>query len=130
MAPSEAAAMVQPLEATLSTGVLLIQLGTPHEPTRPAVRRFLREFLSDERVIDIPAPLRFLLVNGAIAPFRTPESTKIYQTLWELGGGQSPIRVYSEELVRLLNERFKGDSISVHLAMRYQGPSIEEVSSS
>ena len=64
-----------------TTGVLLIQLGTPHEPKAPAVRRFLREFLSDERVIDIAAPLRFGLVNGIIAPFRTPGSTKIYRTL-------------------------------------------------
>ena len=71
-----------------TTGVLLIQLGTPREPKRAAVRRFLREFLSDERVIDVAAPLRFFLVNGVIAPFRTPGSTKIYRTLWELGGGE------------------------------------------
>jgi len=91
------------------------------------VRRFLREFLSDERVIDIAAPLRFFLVNGVIAPFRTPASTKIYRTLWELGGGESPIRMHTSALTEQLNERFAGDPITVHMAMRYQGPSIEEV---
>ena len=110
-----------------TTGVLLIQLGTPHEPKAPAVRRFLREFLFDERVIDIAAPLRFALVNGVIAPFRTPGSTKIYRTLWELGGGESPLRTHSLALTDQLNQRFEDEPITVHLAMRYQGPSIEDV---
>ena len=110
-----------------TTGVLLIQLGTPHEPKSAAVRRFLREFLSDERVLDVAAPLRFFLVNGVIAPFRTPGSTKIYRTLWELGGGESPIRVHTQALTEQLNERFAEEPITVHMAMRYQGPSIEDV---
>jgi ferrochelatase len=110
-----------------TTGVLLIQLGTPHEPKPAAVRRFLREFLSDERVIDIAAPLRFFLVNGVIAPFRTPGSTKIYRRLWEIGGGESPIRMHTRALTEQLNERFAEEAVTVHMAMRYQGPSIEEV---
>ena len=109
------------------TGVLLIQLGTPHEPTVPAVRRFLREFLSDPRVLDIPALARFFLVNFIIAPFRAPKSTKIYQDLWKMSDNASPILVYTEELVRLLNQRFDDEPITVHMAMRYQGPSIPDV---
>ena len=58
------------------TGILLIQLGTPKEPTVGAVRPYLREFLNDPRVIDIPALLRFFLVNLIIVPFRAPKSTK------------------------------------------------------
>jgi len=109
------------------TGVLLIQLGTPHEPTVPAVRRFLREFLSDPRVLDIPGLLRFFLVNFIIAPFRSPKSTKIYKDLWRISGGTSPILVHTRALVELLNDHFSDEPITVHMAMRYQGPSIPDV---
>lgn len=72
------------------TGVLLIQLGTPDSPKLKDVRRYLSEFLNDERVIDIPWLPRKLLVNGIIVPFRAPKSAKIYKELWEIGGGVSP----------------------------------------
>ncbi|MBP8155857.1 MAG: ferrochelatase, partial [Leadbetterella sp.] len=62
----------------LKTGVLLVNLGTPDSPSVPDVRKYLREFLWDERVLDIPAVPRWLLVNGIIAPFRSPKSAKIY----------------------------------------------------
>lgn len=114
-------------DRTRRTGVLLIQLGTPKSPTVPAVRRFLREFLSDERVLDIPDIARFFLVNGVIAPFRAPKSTKIYKELWELGGNESPILTYTRELTRQLNELLAADATTVHMAMRYQGPSIDDV---
>jgi ferrochelatase len=109
------------------TGVLLIQLGTPHKPSVPAVRRFLREFLSDPRVLDIPGLLRFFLVNFIIAPFRAPKSTKIYQDLWRISDGTSPILVHTRKLVELLNAHFSDEPITVHMAMRYQGPSIPDV---
>jgi len=108
-------------------GVLLIQLGTPEEPTVPAVRRFLREFLSDPRVLDIPALLRFFLVNFIIAPIRGPKSTKIYQDLWRISDQTSPILVHTTELTRRLNDHFSDENITVHMAMRYQGPSIPDV---
>lgn len=63
-------------------GVLLVNLGTPDNPKTPAVRKYLREFLMDGRVIDIPYIIRSILVNGIIAPFRAPQSAKIYQELW------------------------------------------------
>ena len=70
------------------TGVLLIQLGTPDSPSVSDVRSYLSEFLNDPRVIDIPALLRTILVNGVIVPFRAPKSAKIYKELWTLGNGE------------------------------------------
>ena len=80
------------------TGVLLIQLGTPDSPKLKDVRRYLSEFLNDERVIDIPWLPRKLLVNGIIVPFRAPKSAKIYKELWEIGGGVSPLHVFQKSL--------------------------------
>ncbi len=108
-------------------GVLLIQLGTPHEATVPAVRRFLREFLSDPRVLDISFWARFFLVNFVIAPFRAPKSTRIYKKLWDISEGASPLRSHSVALTESLNARVGDAGITVHLAMRYQGPSIPDV---
>jgi len=100
-------------------GVLLINLGTPAAPRAREVRRYLREFLSDPRVIDIPAPLRFLLVNGIIAPFRAPRSARAYEKIWSARG--SPLLVNGLDLRDRLRERF---GLSVELAMRYGEPSI------
>ncbi len=109
------------------TGVLLTQLGTPKAPTVPAVRPYLREFLNDPRVIDISWLLRLLLVNLIIVPFRAPKSTKIYKELWELGKGQSPLLTITEALTDRLNEQLNDESIFVHMAMRYQEPSMPSV---
>lgn len=109
------------------TGVLLIQLGTPDSPANSDVRRYLKEFLMDPRVIDIPYFSRFLLVRGIIVPFRTPKSAKIYKELWDLGGGKSPLLTYTESVKRLVQERFGADNVTVEMAMRYQNPSMESV---
>ncbi len=103
-------------------GVLLVQLGTPDSPSVPNVRKYLREFLMDGRVIDYPVVPRFLLVNGIIAPFRAPKSAKIYQELWTERG--SPLKFYSEDVVDLLQEKL-GDEYMVVLGMRYQNPSLD-----
>ncbi len=103
-------------------GVLLVQLGTPDSPSVPDVRKYLREFLMDERVIDIAYVPRFLLVNGVITTFRAPKSAKIYQQLWTERG--SPLKYYSEDVVKLLQAQL-GDEYKVVLGMRYQNPSIE-----
>ena len=78
------------------TGILLIQLGTPDSPSVPDVRKYLREFLNDARVIDIPWLARKILVNLIIVPFRAPKSAKIYQKLWTENG--SPLLFYSVSL--------------------------------
>ena len=106
------------------TGVLLIQLGTPDSPSVPDVRKYLREFLSDERVIDISWLARTLLVNLIIAPFRAPKSAKIYQQLWTEKG--SPLLYYSENLQKKL-QKVIGDDFEIELAMRYQSPSMDSV---
>jgi len=108
-------------------GVLLIQLGTPDSPKNSDVRRYLKEFLMDPRVIDIPFFSRLLLVRGIIVPFRTPKSAKIYKELWDLGKGKSPLLTHTEEVKRLLQKRFDSDNVTVEMAMRYQNPSMESV---
>lgn len=105
-------------------GVLLVNLGTPDEPTRGAVYRYLKEFLLDPRVIDIPAVQRNLLVRGLIAPFRSKSASKLYQELWTEDG--SPLKVYGYELKEKLQKEM-GDAYLVELAMRYQSPSMESV---
>ncbi|MES2557635.1 MAG: ferrochelatase [Bacteroidota bacterium] len=110
------------------TGVLLIQLGTPDSPNRGDVARYLREFLTDPRVIDIPFVTRQLLVRGIIVPFRAPKSAKIYKELWALGNGVSPLMTYSESVKKLVQERFDNqEDVTVELAMRYQNPSLDSV---
>src|SRR5262245_50154754 len=101
------------------TGVLLINLGTPAAPRTPEVRRYLREFLSDPRVIDIAAPLRFLLVNAVIAPFRAPRSARAYAKIWSARG--SPLLVNGLDLRDRLRETL---GVPVELAMRYGEPSL------
>lgn len=109
------------------TGVLLIQLGTPDSPKVGDVRRYLTEFLNDPRVIDLPWLGRKLLVNGIIVPFRAPKSAKVYKELWEMSGNESPLLTYTESKRKLLQERLKDDNVTVHMAMRYQNPSMEKV---
>ncbi len=109
------------------TGVLLIQLGTPDSPKVSDVRKYLTEFLNDPRVIDLPWLGRKLLVNGIIVPFRAPKSAKIYKELWELSGDESPLLTYTESKRKLLQERFTDQDVTVHMAMRYQNPSMDMV---
>ncbi|MDX2301826.1 MAG: ferrochelatase [Microscillaceae bacterium] len=103
------------------TGVFLVNLGTPDSPSTPDVRKYLREFLMDARVIDIPFIPRFMLVNMIIAPFRAPKSAKIYREVWEERG--SPLKFYGEDITRMLQEAL-GENYKVVLGMRYQSPSI------
>ncbi|MCK5469216.1 MAG: ferrochelatase [Cyclobacteriaceae bacterium] len=107
--------------AKIKTGVLLVNLGTPDSPAVPDVRKYLREFLMDKRVIDIPFFSRWLLVNLIIAPFRAPKSAKVYQQLWEDRG--SPLMFHGIDLKGKLGKKL-GDEFVVSLGMRYQNPSI------
>jgi len=102
-------------------GVLLVNLGTPDSPSVPDVRKYLREFLMDGRVIDIPYLNRWLLVNLIIAPFRAPKSARIYRQVWRPEG--SPLKVYGLSNEKELQKAL-GDQYVVRLAMRYQNPSI------
>lgn len=105
-------------------GVLLVNLGTPDSPSVPDVRKYLDEFLMDSRVIDINAFQRTLLVKGAIVPFRSPKTAKLYKEIWNEETG-SPLLHISKEQTALLQQVLGGD-YHVELAMRYQSPSIED----
>ncbi len=104
-------------------GVLLLNLGTPDSYQVKDVRKYLREFLMDGRVIDIPFWQRWLLINLIIAPFRAPQSAAGYKKLWTERG--SPLKFYGEDLTALLQTAL-GSDYHVVLGMRYQNPSMHE----
>ncbi len=120
---TETLAVQQPRSATHfgKKGVLLVNLGTPDMPSYGAVYRYLQEFLTDGRVIDIPYIPRQLLVRGIIAPFRSNSSAKLYKELWTENG--SPLKYYGELLAEGVQARL-GEDYHLELAMRYQQPSI------
>lgn len=103
-------------------GVLLLNVGSPDEPETPAVRRYLREFLSDPRVIDIPAWKRWLLLNLFILPFRPKKSAEAYRAIWETGG--SPLITISEAFAAALRKELPETRIA--LGMAYGSPSITD----
>jgi len=106
-------------------GVLLVNLGTPDEPTTAAVRRYLAEFLWDPRVIEAPRPLWWLILNGVILRTRPKRSAHAYQKVWTPAG--SPLMVESRALADSLAGRLGsrlGDRVRVELAMTYGNPSI------
>jgi ferrochelatase len=107
----------------VKTGILLVNLGTPDSPSTADVRKYLREFLSDPRVIDINPVGRWALVNLVIAPLRGPRSAKLYKEIWSEKTG-SPLMHYTVRQKELLQTSL-GDNYQVEMAMRYQTPSIE-----
>jgi ferrochelatase len=110
-----------PMTTASRAGLLLVNLGTPDSPRPADVRPFLREFLMDPRVIDIPTWRRWLLVNLAILPFRTRRSAKAYAEIWTDRG--SPLLFHSRDLAERARERL-GPDVEVEPAMRYGSPSI------
>lgn len=102
-------------------GVLLVNVGTPASPSTADVRRYLRQFLSDPRVMDIPALPRALLVRGVIAPFRGRSAAAKYRAIWSPAG--SPLLAHGIALRDRLQERLGADC-EVALAMRYGEPSL------
>ena len=102
-------------------GILLINLGTPDSPSVLSVGRYLRTFLMDKRVIELPYIFRWALVHGLIIPFRTPSSAKLYKKIWCSKG--SPLLINSQEFAESLNS-YLGDEYEVSLGMRYGEPSI------
>ena len=106
-------------------GVLLTNLGTPDAPTTPAVRRYLAEFLSDPRVIEVPRLIWWFRLHGCILRTRPKHSAKIYKSIWTNEG--SPLLSFSGKLAaaiqKELEQRVPGP-VRVELAMRYGNPSI------
>lgn len=106
------------------TAVLLCNLGTPDEPTPAAVRRYLRQFLSDPRVVEIPRAVWLPLLHGVILPLRSAKSAAKYASIWTPEG--SPLKVWTERQARLLQGWLgeQGHRVTVRYAMRYGNPSI------
>ena len=102
-------------------GVLLVNLGSPDSPEKKDVKKYLGQFLMDERVIDEPLWLRTLLVKGIILNTRPKKSAKAYQKIWWDEG--SPLIVLSERLLKKVDKMI---SVPISLAMRYGNPSIEK----
>jgi protoporphyrin/coproporphyrin ferrochelatase len=107
------------------TAILLLNLGTPDSPSRWNVGSYLKQFLSDPRVIDIPWLARKILVNAIIVPFRSGSSSKLYKAIWDEESG-SPLLKHSLDLQAKLQQAV-GDDITVEMAMRYKSPSMESV---
>lgn len=102
-------------------GVLLINLGSPDSTSVPDVRKYLREFLMDGRVLDTPWPVRWCVVNLAILPKRPVESAEAYRKIWTSEG--SPLVAISRHVQEKLQKRF-GNNLIIELAMRYPSPGI------
>jgi ferrochelatase len=105
----------------LVDGILLINLGTPDAPETGPVRRYLREFLSDPRVIDIHPLGRKLLLEAVILPLRPRKSAEAYRKVWTAEG--SPLLVHSRALEKSMREKL-GPRVPVELGMRYGNPSL------
>ena len=106
------------------TAILLCNLGTPDEATAPAVRRYLAEFLSDHRVVEIPKPIWWLILHGIILRLRPAKSAAKYASIWTAEG--SPLKVWSEKQAKLLQGTLgeQGHKVQVRLGMRYANPSM------
>ena len=103
------------------TGILLANLGTPDAPTPDAVKRYLRQFLSDKRVVDTPRLLWWPLLRGVILPLRAPRVAKLYQSVWMEEG--SPLMVYSRRQQQALAARLPDTPVA--LGMSYGSPALE-----
>jgi protoporphyrin/coproporphyrin ferrochelatase len=102
-------------------GLLLVNLGTPDAPETAAVRRYLREFLSDPRVLDLAAPARWALLELLILPTRPARSAEAYRKVWTKEG--SPLLVHCQTLAARLEDAL-GRQWAVALGMRYGKPSL------
>lgn len=111
-----------------STAVLITNLGSPDEPTTSAVRRYLREFLSDRRVVEIPRLIWLIILHGIILRIRPAKSAKLYQTVWQ-DDGAPLLSITAAQKVKMaakIKSQY-GDDVVVDFAMRYGNPSVASV---
>ena len=111
-------------QASLKTGLLIMNLGTPDAPTTEKVGTYLKEFLMDEYVVDLPKAIRWFLVNVIIVPNRSPKSAHAYSKVWTERG--SPLKFHSQDLTAKVAAKLSA-KYDVKLAMRYQNPSVHSV---
>jgi ferrochelatase len=117
---------IGPAAASTGIGVLIVNLGTPDAATPAAVRRYLKEFLSDPRVIEKDSWLWKLFLNGIVLPFRSRRRARDYQTIWNRDKDESPIKTITRSQAEKLGEILEplGKHVIVDWAMRYANPSI------
>ena len=113
----------------VKTGVVLVNLGTPEAPTAGAVRRFLREFLGDPRVVEIPRPIWWLILNLIILPFRPRKVAHAYASIWR--DDDSPLRIWTESLANKLQAHLQRAAASdeapqVAVAYTYGKPTLAQ----
>ena len=110
----------------LKTGVLLTNLGTPDEPTTPSLKKYLRQFLSDGRVIETPKAIWWLILNGIILNTRPAKSAKNYKSVWTEEG--SPLLLYTKKQKELIKSHLdkKYSNLVFDIGMRYGNPSIKK----
>ena len=107
------------------TGVLLVNLGTPDSTSWWDVRKYLKEFLSDKRVIEVNFFLWQIILNLFILTFRPSKTAKAYKEIWMKKENMSPLRYYTEMQTKKLKEKMKNEKIIIDHAMRYGNPSIK-----
>lgn len=114
-------------DSTSKSAVVLINLGTPEAPTASAVRTYLKQFLSDPRVIEIPKALWWFILHGIILPFRSAKSAHKYASIWTKDG--SPLKIHTAKQAQLLRGYLgeRGHDVQVAYAMRYGNPSVPQV---
>lgn len=109
-------------------GVLVTNLGTPEAPTKKALKPYLKEFLSDPRVVEVPRLLWFLILNGVILRFRPKRSAAAYKTVWTDRG--SPLLFHTQDQASAIEAKLKqtwGDTVVVDFAMRYGNPALGDI---
>ncbi|MGZ4957715.1 MAG: ferrochelatase [Methylomonas sp.] len=111
----------QPIQ---KTGILLVNLGSPSSTKTGDVRRFLREFLGDPRVVNLPRPVWWLILNAFILPFRPRKSAHAYKAIWTDQG--SPLVVFTQRLTKKLAAKIANQNVLVDCAMRYGKPALRE----
>lgn len=109
-------------DAPLKTGVLITNLGTPDAPDKASVRRYLKEFLWDPRVVETPRPIWWLILNAIILNTRPARSAEAYAKVWTEQG--SPLLDISRRQVKAVEQAFENDQLVFELGMRYGNPSI------
>ena len=108
---------------TIKTGILLANLGSPSAATKPAVRRFLKQFLWDKRVVNIPRPVWWLILHGFVLPFRPKKAVHAYQKIWHAEKG-SPLTFFTRQLSEKVAQQLKAQNVTVDYVMRYGEPSM------
>ena len=107
------------------TGILLINLGTPDSTKWIDIRKYLKEFLSDRRVIEVNPFIWTIILNLFILTFRPSKTAKAYREIWMKKENMSPLRYYTESQSKKLSELIGDEKIIVDYAMRYGNPSIK-----